>query len=476
MVTRGGAVGVATVTGVIDITASPYNCVADSNGTHLNGTDNAAGIAAAVSNSYTQGKAIYIPPTLGYFRHTNYWDFTFAGKPIHVFGGGRGMSKIFSDVAPTGVGWQVQNASHVHMHDFTIRKYSTGTRSGGGSTMFIPGCTNVLFQNMEWENADAMLVYMSGCTRAIVMNCWAHDSVADGIHFEDGNDCIAIGNMCWNNKDDALASVTNSAGAGPAQQNRVTFVGNIIKDCDARGIVAAGGIATTITGNVVHNTANTGIFTDTSAGWGDDTHELIISDNAVTNGGMKAGGTHSGGIFILRIDTTNTTDNILISNNVIKTPRYWGIRVGKGGLNAPTNKVQIIGNQVYGPITTTNDGVRDDPGFYAAISAVDCIDCIVEGNLVENVPERAIVVYNDAAATLAQRGLTIMRNNTAVRASTSVSGVWPAFDVGKCTVLVQGNVARDPGARLIGTNGVRVDATAVVLASTPNYLTTVGPA
>lgn len=207
--------------------------------------------------------------------------------------------------------------------------------------------TNVTVADCILEDVASAGIWFSNVRMAKALNNVVTGCKADGIHFSDG--CfnpIACGNELYNNGDDAIAVINDTAGA-PLVGNAM-IEGNIIEGGTFVGAAAGHGIAligvagANVSGNHIINTIEPGIGTYHWIDSGNPADGLHISGNTLVNTG--AGGTAFGGCGI----NLQETAKAIITGNTIRNLQYNGTKIN-GAIRCTSSTELVIhgGNNMY---------------------------------------------------------------------------------------------------------------------------------
>jgi Pectate lyase superfamily protein/Right handed beta helix region len=308
----------------------------------------------------------------------------------------------------------------------------TGITTLHGNVRFDGTSDSTQSQNIHVHDCEIRESLGIGCTfinvkDASVMDCWVHGCGKPGTaDLGDGIDCFYNceniryqGNLIEDTTDDAIGlnaegiEQDGSRHGSTHALRRVTIVGNVVAPgTEANSCFAASGAKQVVVdGNVFFQGQGTCVsvrnFFDTPG------EDVTITNNVVIDGGV-GGSAFSPAISLIGAASGTVLDDwgsagcnrIVISDNVIKNPRWTGISLTALGAttNGPPaaqlpgtlNDVHITGNVVcFDPSGTP--GVTIDSGARAIASngvGADVNSVVIGGNTSRNARAQAILVTN----------------------------------------------------------------------------------
>lgn len=191
--------------------------------------DNAAAWRKAFLESF--GGEVYFSPGDYYFDNT---------EPITLFKfSGR---FVFADDArlvftnPQGHGINLQQCSGYEIDGLTyLYDPVPGTRNNQAAGYLAWNCSDGVLRNAEASYSPSSGFIHGKCERIKTYNTYAHDTMADGLHFANSTDCESCDHRALNTGDDGLAFVNygSESSGGYAK-------GTKVKNAGTRGITAVG--------------------------------------------------------------------------------------------------------------------------------------------------------------------------------------------------------------------------------------------
>lgn len=200
--------------GALVFNAKTFGAQGDSNGTSGNGTDDLAGINAAIAAASLSGGVIWFPP--GCYRiaapriRINASNVTLDGPGAWLFFDTTDVlqyGSVLIDGYMTSGGTLTQGfISNVHVHNLRISRLAGpnvgtagtndpigGDQHGSQSCIItMRGCKNFSIWRCETFNSPSWTINIYDCHNGDVSNNWVHDNLYDGIHAQAGSTDIRI--------------------------------------------------------------------------------------------------------------------------------------------------------------------------------------------------------------------------------------------------------------------------------------------
>ncbi|OHD24409.1 MAG: hypothetical protein A2Y38_03225 [Spirochaetes bacterium GWB1_59_5] len=338
------------VAGVIDL-VKDGGAVADSDGTHLNGTDNHDAIITAMTAAATSGKRLYIPP--GIFRTAVLSKTLTLGQKLHIYGPGH----LFIDDDTSAYGIYIggtgstEQRGDVILRDFTVTRYNTGV-DRDSFLMMLYRLVSLEVSNMDISGSSGITIMPNNVGTAKIVGSKVHDTVAacttDGISTTGVTNLTISGNTVWNTGDDGIAVAAESAlGMTAVVSGNVIYETGTAPVCGS-GIKLAGVITnTSVVGNNIRSSRN-GITMYKGSNTG-DAGKIRISGNTIESTGVYDLLVDNGAaISITNKDADNKISGIDISGNTLFGA---GIAVGNdtGGYANVIEDVSVTENKIFDP-------------------------------------------------------------------------------------------------------------------------------
>jgi collagen type VII alpha len=362
----GDGSGLDGVASVIDL-IKDGGAVADSDGTHLNGTDNHDAIIAAMNSAASTGKRLYIPP--GIFRTAVLSKTLTLGQKLHVYGPGH----LFIDDDTSAYGiyiggtGSVDQRGDVILRDFKITRYNTGV-DRDSFLMMLYRLVSLEVSNMDISGSSGITLMPNFVGTAKILGNKVHDTVAacttDGISTTAVTNLTISGNTVWNTGDDGIA-----VAADTAIDMTAVVSGNVVYETGTApvcgsGIKLAGAITNTaVVGNNIRSSRNGITMIKGSSNTG-DSGKIKIGGNTIESTGVYDLLVDNGyAISVTNKDADNKISGVDVSDNTIFG---GGIAVGNdtGGYTNVIEDVTIAGNRIYDPVI---HGIRLDYANTASV-------------------------------------------------------------------------------------------------------------
>ena len=240
--------------------------------------------------------------------------------------------------------------------------YLTLPKSG---SKFIYEQSNVLIENLQFENSDSIAIYVKKSSNITIRNCFFNKSALEAINIETSSN-VTIENCLFNHaqsgvyvmKSDVIKVINNQfvnvrkredGSRGQfVQFNQVTGEGNIIEN------------------NRGENFANESDPEDLISLY--NSHGSAASPIIVRNNIFRGGGPSYSGGGIMTGDQGGSY--LLVENNTLIDPGQYGIATAGG------NNITILNNRIYG----RQQPFTNNPLYVWAQTGVACSDINVKGN------------------------------------------------------------------------------------------------
>lgn len=343
-----------------DIGAAPATfielvAVADSNGTHGNGTDNYSAIISALNSAASTGKPLHIPP--GIFRSASPISKTLtAGQSLRIYGEGTifvdddtsaNAFAIIGDStsAPTSADNSKTVKSKVELSGLTITRYNTGVLRGG-KLLYLQYITKFSAKGLDLSGSSGMTLGVIDSSHGEVTGNKVHDGTptagADGIHIlENSNDISVSNNTVWATGDDCYAVGVHASGR---IASNVTFSGNTGRDSAmATGFKAHSGAQhISWNGGVLQNNPAGGvsIFNDSAAS---DMLDINVTGVTIINPATMVG--DNGGMTVSNWNQTSQVSDINLVGNTINGGR--GISLFGADSSHYIKSVKVSDNKIF---------------------------------------------------------------------------------------------------------------------------------
>lgn len=367
-------------TTVFDVTA--YGAVADSNGTHNNGTDNTTAIEAAIAAMEAAGGGILFfpaPPVAGKHYRVTASALSITASNCHVRGVGPGISSVFFDnsvwLVMTGFlfdgGETSGTIENVSIKDITVFNYDDAIPIPGGDSwdgtgckVTMRGCEGFIVENVEVHHALNYCIVMLRSSHGTVLNCYCHDTGKDGIHVLDDCQYITImGNHVHDTLDDQISVGCTAPNHGVSD---VIIVGNTCYNSSYNNIDVMATATNVIIANNICNGAVCGNIRVNATVINGTTGAGPIS-NVIIEGNMCRGA----GLGDVTVSGANDPYN--------SPGGVAPIQVSPGGPGI--DRVLIKGNSIYesswSSIAITSSAPETDPGR-SIVSNLRIIDNVME--------------------------------------------------------------------------------------------------
>jgi hypothetical protein len=377
----GGAVGLASLSFPQLATAAPTNANQDpitvSDVTRFWGADNTGNTDArqAIQNCINESQgiaAVYFPPGTYKLVGTGQG----LGQPLLSLPPktrliGHGAFSVLKAVAPSGGPppppapthiFDIQ-ADDVYIENLTldantsVRLYGILTQGNPHERLVIRG---VEVMNLIGNAIGIRLV----ARNSIVENCHVHHTQKDGLNIF-GDNVVVRGNVVEDCGDDHIVAQGIGGGAPGIGGAGVSVVGNVVKANTTRygcGIVAVGnplGSRVSVVGNVVFGGVHAGIEVKGGIPGGGVSTDVVVSGNMVSEPGNSDGtswgaqlsyGIPKGAgisIFSGSSSAPGSTSRVVISDNVIVSPRSCGVFLIEASTASSISDVRIEGNSIW---------------------------------------------------------------------------------------------------------------------------------
>ena len=185
----------------------------------------------------------------------------------------------------------------------TINVSNTSIIGAGSSTIIIAKTTkalvaktltNITIENIKFIGANSVItnntmVEYDDTTDSIVRGCWFEDAGQEAVRILGSADNCIVNNNVFNSNAHNAITITS---------NKITVIGNIIRDGAKNGITTAGSADNILIGNLISGNTEDGILLNST------TDNNIIVGNRLTGNGQ----------FGIDINNANCDKNILIGN------------------------------------------------------------------------------------------------------------------------------------------------------------------
>jgi hypothetical protein len=287
-------------------------------------TNDTTAIDAAAA-AMTGGGTLYLPP--GTYVYTGAQLDLLSN--VHMMGAGIGVSvlKITSNNTTTNRRVRVLSKTNVQISDMTIQETGVSARAGNYGLITLETSTRCLIESVEMIGSSGTgFMALANCQYFTVRGCIVRDGWADGIHVQRGSRNFAIANnLLTNNGDDDIALNSH--------------------------------------GSAIYGHVRDGVVIGNRCG----------EQNATLNLGS--------GIVVLG------AIGVVVANNIIRVPRAGGIALGAiddgGGEIAIGGRIDVIGNEIYGPVSAS-------AGYGISIGMVR--DVLVADNVIVSPQLNGIIV------------------------------------------------------------------------------------
>lgn len=322
------------------VSVTNYGAVADSNGTHGNGTDNYDAFYDAIYDAIATQRDLFIPE--GTYRVAQGLQIWVISNNITIYGEGKDESVLFvdndtSEHALLLQGWEGGSKKYVQMqsHDFAIKRYNTGVLREGKALILL-NTTNCVVRDMDISGSSGFSLVLNNAMDSEVCYNEVHDSVwqwgGDGIHIEGSSSNVIVHhNHVYNTGDDCIAAGTSGASADRCRN--IVMESNIVHNTKCNGFkVTENATDTYVRHNVVYGDNLGGITIQVhDGGVGDYANNIFIYGNIISNAcGTHEQGSYWGGITVL--DWSGNDSYIqgfeIHDNTILSSDKYGIIIVG----------------------------------------------------------------------------------------------------------------------------------------------------
>lgn len=442
--------------------------VSDYGATGDGSTDDAGAIQAAITAASTDGGEVYIPPgtyIIGtVLLHESYVTLRGAGMGVTTL---KLKDATAANVINCGRSGYTGEVLHARIESLTIDGNSANQTSAAIYPIQAWGTVGLVIDRVEIKNATrhAIGLFESPITDTVITNCYLHDAERCLLYASDAHGLTMSGNRleAWSlegadvapaigfvgTANDRVIFADNQCVNGSGERffmeastiiSDSSFTGNVIDANDLNGSGISGYFDRTVfSGNVVLNGSGHG----SRSGYELVGNDLLIEGNRIEDGcisfsagagakgkrisvvGNQIAQTSADGNAIAFGTSANPVSDVLISCNIIdmtgSSGSAEGIAVGTYGTSGEVDRVQIVGNIIYGP----GSGVASTRGI-RLLGAAGSSGLLIADNLITACYAGVSSLSNTNHDEVTVTG-NDLRGNGAAFESIEAAGTWRVY-------------------------------------------------
>jgi len=203
------------------------------------------------------------------------------------------------------------NVDNITLRDFRIKQSNATSRTGTKGLVDIDSSSNISIQNVIFDKSSSTAVWTRDSDNIHISESQVYNTYADGFHFSRSTHNVTV-EKCYfyGTADDAISAVGYIDSTLQREPNRnIKYIGNEIRNSQARGIVVMGTVGALISGNEIHNSQKAGILIGATMS-GDSVQanrDISIVNNKVYSSGLGGSGALSG-IYVSYVRGFSITD------------------------------------------------------------------------------------------------------------------------------------------------------------------------
>jgi parallel beta-helix repeat protein len=303
----------------------------------------------------------------------------------------------------------VASSTNVHVHGLRVTHGAVSAAASSGHGIYIGSCSQFSVTDCEASQTNCFGITVHGSLQGVVANNRVHNTGADGINLgQTGtiitSDIAIVGNQIYSTGDDAISTEGVITSSGPI--SNILIVGNSIDYSGSRGIYISGVTGATISGNMISNTACSGILVQQTSALGTvygssyinvvantilNANTPLVVPGCVLNGtttvtnpaGFPGVSQRSGGLTVTGTDiaggttvgtyyagsnsltlsqaaTANATVSLTFTRNAV----FQAIQIAGGSATYPLQHIVVADNLING----CNGGIYGSAGVTGAVN------------------------------------------------------------------------------------------------------------